>query len=146
MRNQAGSSGLSVAVGGINGGLIELLPQLCQQAFGGGRGLRFVEFKYADELLEASRREAFDLFIVFLNPNFYYASADDAEGQLNDFGILDHLKSTYHKPVLVIHNGHAGYSPESIRKAGGDAVLSMPFAGRQFEAALKQCHSRPDKT
>ena len=130
---------LAVAVGGFNGGQVDFLVCLSQQAIGEQYALKLLEFQYADDLLEAARRHQFDLFIVLLNPTLAYSPRCSAQNPSSDFGVLSHLKSVYRKPMVVLHNGYAGYSAEAIKQAGADAVFGMPFDTQVFLITLCNC-------
>lgn len=130
---------LAVAVGGFNGGLVDFLVDLSQHAIGERYALKLIEFRYSDHLLEAVHRHAFDLFIVLLNPTLAYSARSSVQDSSSDFGVLDHLKSVYRKPLVVLHNGSAGYSSEAIKQAGADAVFEMPFDTQDFLITLRNC-------
>jgi hypothetical protein len=143
---QSGKPVVTIAVGGFDGGLTELmLAELFQEVIGNQLSLKLVEFAYADDLLEAARREAVDLFIVFFNPIFKSSPPSAAENRSFDLEGLRRLKSAYRKPVLVVKNAHAGYSADSLLQAGADAVFGMPFAYDELRDTAKACLSAPPK-
>lgn len=139
MRNRINKPMLAVAVGGFNGGLVDLLVNLSQHAIGEQYALKLIEFQYADHLLEAAHRNPFDLFIVLLNPTLAYSPRCSVQNPSSDFGVLGQLKTVYRKPMVVLHNGCAGYSAEAIKQAGADAVFEMPFDPQVFLITLSNC-------
>ena len=139
MGNRINKPMLAVAVGGFNGGQVDFLVYLSQHAIGEPYTLKLLEFQYADHLLEAAHRHPFDLFIVLLNPTLAYSPACDEKGHEGDFGVLSHLKEAYRKPLIVLHNGYAGYSADAIKRAGADAVFGMPFDTHLFLSTLRDC-------
>jgi hypothetical protein len=144
VNTQANKQMLAIAVGGENGYLVEnFLVTLSQKAIGEQYSLKLVEYRYADQLLEAARRQTFDLFIVFLNPTLTYSVTRDTVEPVSDFEILRHLKLIYQKPLFVMHNGFAGYSADAIKQAGADAVFGMPFDYKEFAEILRSCLHRP---
>lgn len=134
---------VTVALGGHHDGLTELFTVLTQHTIGDEYRLKLVEADFADELLDVAQRNAIDLFIILLNPTLRYSTASAPEHRLGDIEILNHLKSTYKKPLVVVHNGYAGYAGEAIRQAGADAVFGMPFDCREFKDALTSCRIQP---
>lgn len=130
---------LAVAVGGFDGGLVDILIALSQHVIGDRYALKLREFRYADQLFEAAHRHRFDLFIVLLNPTLAYSAGSSVQKSSSDFAALGHLKSVYRKPLVVVHNGCAGYSAEAMRQAGADAVFGMPFDTEHFLVTLRNC-------
>src|SRR5882762_6786872 len=102
MSNRINKPTLAVAVGGFNGGQVDLLVYLSQHAIGEPYALKLLEFQYADHLLEAAHRHPFDLFIVLLNPTLAYSPRSSAKKRTSEFGVLGHLKKIYRKPVVVL--------------------------------------------
>jgi hypothetical protein len=134
---------VSVNLGGGFSGDREFSTQLftlmLRDAIGEGYTLKLVESPYGDEFLQTAQRETFDLFVVFFNPTIEFSPSCAPEKQIGDFELLRHLKSLYRKPVVVFHNGGAGYSAEEIRQAGADAVFAMPFGAREVREGIRAC-------
>jgi hypothetical protein len=126
-----------VAVCGFNGGLIELLVAMIQHAMGAQARITLTEYDYVQQLRAAAKEQSFDLFIVFLNSTLPYSGAVRCLPGLGDLAFLAHLRSTYRKAPLVIHNGMADYSPDDIMRAGAGGVLQMPFPIAQFMDTLR---------
>ena len=145
MSNETEHPVITVALGGHHDGLTELFTVLTRHTIGDECRLKLVEADFADQLLDAAQRDAFDLFIILLNPTLHYSPESTSANRLDDLAILSRLKSVYGKPLVVVHNGCAGYTEEALRQAGADAVFGMPFDCREFEDALKSCRIQPSR-
>jgi hypothetical protein len=92
-------------------------------------------FVFADEMLEAARRQPFGIFFIYLNPNFWHIG-----GNANVYEFISSLKSEFKKPILILSNSFR-YGPElkgEFEQAGADAYLIFipPTKVSAFQEAI----------
>ena len=126
----------------------ELLTAFVERAVGDRAEVRATGQGFADDVLDAARRQRFDLFVLFLNNIRQRAqprllAIDRIERAVE---LIPQLKAIQAKPIVAISGWHIPGFTYWVEQAGADVLLIAPVRCEDFVELVQTCCFAHDHT